>query len=147
MNIHSFMNSVLHFETSGFRPSHYAAPNLLSDQQEDVEADDIPTPRKKFVNTMRGSCFSEINFDDLPFEFSHVKDKCKLEEQCDKGGSKTVGEVITVKTNDIKDASSSRFDMDKYVELQNDDQLLFEKWRNQKLTNSGRLLLCRNMFT
>ncbi|KAL9999552.1 hypothetical protein Hdeb2414_s0474g00901471 [Helianthus debilis subsp. tardiflorus] len=41
----------------------------------EFEADVIPPPRHKFVNTMRGSCFSEISFDDLPLEFSQVKDE------------------------------------------------------------------------
>ncbi|KAJ0536615.1 hypothetical protein HanIR_Chr09g0443541 [Helianthus annuus] len=126
----------------------------------ELEADVIPPPRHKFVNTKRGSCFSEISFDDLPLEFSEVKDephKCKLEDpQHDKDGSKTVGEVLPVDITDVSPIKTrlketrcqpgSRFDMSKYSELQNSEQLLFDKWREQKLINSGGLSLCRNAF-
>ncbi|KAI3785844.1 hypothetical protein L1987_44970 [Smallanthus sonchifolius] len=79
----------------------------------ELEADVIPIPRNKFVNTMRGSCSPEISFNDLPFEFSQVKDDdnnsephtCKLEDLRDKGGSKIVGEVFPIETKDINDVS------------------------------------------
>nr|XP_043618414.1 uncharacterized protein LOC122590142 [Erigeron canadensis] len=74
-----------------------------------------PTPGCKFVNTMRGSCFTAISFDDLVLEFSPVREminkpqKCKLdlsdkmalEDQQDKGSSKIIREVLSVKNDDI----------------------------------------------
>ncbi|KAI7740384.1 hypothetical protein M8C21_012731, partial [Ambrosia artemisiifolia] len=126
---------------------------MLEPVQSKIEPDVIPPLRHKFVNTMRGSCFSEISFEDLPLEFSQVKDdnfECKLEDQQhDKSGSKIVEEVLPVDISDLNSVSPistqlkeakcqqrSRFDMSKYNELQNSEQLSFEQWREQKLISS-----------
>ncbi|XP_059657312.1 uncharacterized protein LOC132303884 [Cornus florida] len=39
----------------------------------------------------------------------------------------------------------SQFDMDRYIELQRDEDLLLERWREQNKINSGGLLLCSNV--
>ncbi|PWA81067.1 hypothetical protein CTI12_AA191920 [Artemisia annua] len=136
------------------------------------EPDVIPSPAHNFVNTTRGSSFSEICFHDLPLDFSLVKDdiyelqSSKLEDQEDVDGSKIIREVFpleigdtglswlkweigdisrfTTQTNEEKSRPRSAFDMQKYVEIQNNEQNLFENWRERKSISSGGLLLCRN---
>lgn len=38
------------------------------------------------------------------------------------------------------------FDMDEYESLKSNEDLLFERWRQQNRINSGGLLLCGNIF-
>ncbi|PSR96755.1 Sister chromatid cohesion protein PDS5 B like [Actinidia chinensis var. chinensis] len=40
----------------------------------------------------------------------------------------------------------SRFDMDRYLELKRDEDLMFERWKEQHRISSGDLLLCSNAF-
>ncbi|XP_057488785.1 uncharacterized protein LOC130774733 isoform X2 [Actinidia eriantha] len=40
----------------------------------------------------------------------------------------------------------SRFDMDRYLELKRDEDLVFERWKEQHRISSGGLLLCSNAF-
>ncbi|PWA42685.1 hypothetical protein CTI12_AA544580 [Artemisia annua] len=135
--------------------------------------DVIPSPAHNFVNTTRGSSFSEICFHDLPLDFSLVKvdihESSKLEDQEDVDGSKIIREVFpleigdtslswlkweigdisrfTTQTNEEKSRPRSAFDMQKYVEIQNDEQHLFENWREQnqlvQVVNCFVEIICR----
>nr|GEX57639.1 HXXXD-type acyl-transferase family protein [Tanacetum cinerariifolium] len=68
--------------------------------------DVVPSPAHKFVNTTRGSSFSDICFHDLPLDFSLVKDNIhepknsKVEDQHDVDGSKIIREVLPVEIGD-----------------------------------------------
>ncbi|PWA43741.1 HXXXD-type acyl-transferase family protein [Artemisia annua] len=107
--------------------------------------DVIPSPAHNFVNTTRGSSFSEICFHDLPLDFSLVKDdihevqSSKLEDQEDVDGSKIIREVFpleigdtslswlkwdigdisrfTTQTNEEKSRPRSAFDMQKSLQI------------------------------
>ncbi|GKC67176.1 hypothetical protein Tco_1099774 [Tanacetum coccineum] len=135
--------------------------------------DVVPSPAHKFVNTTRGSSFTEICFHDLPLDFSPDKDNIhepknnKVEDQQDVDGSKIIREVLPVEIGDTnlpwlkweigdispftsqtkeeKSRPRSALDMKKYVEIQNNEQLFFENWRERKSISSGGLLLCRNL--
>ncbi|GKE10742.1 hypothetical protein Tco_1414293 [Tanacetum coccineum] len=134
--------------------------------------DVVPSPAHKSVNTTRGSSFTEICFHDLPLDFSPDKDNIhepknsKVEDQQDVDGSKIIREVLPVEIGDTnlpwhkweigdispftsqtkeeKSRPRSALDMKKYVEIQNNEQIFFENWRERKSISSGGLLLCRN---
>ena len=57
-----------------------------------------------------------------------------------------IGDIspFTSQTKEEESRPRSAFDMQKYVEIQNNEQLLFESWWERKLISSGGLSLCRN---
>ncbi|KAI3773564.1 hypothetical protein L1987_48094 [Smallanthus sonchifolius] len=65
----------------------------------------VPTPRRKFVNTVRGSDFSEISLDDLAIEFFSGKDNSS--EVDDESVSSRSSRPVRVKS-EISPASSQR---------------------------------------
>ncbi|KAL8111605.1 hypothetical protein AgCh_019358 [Apium graveolens] len=48
------------------------------------------------------------------------------------------------KTKEAEKPQQSRFDMDGYLELQRNEELLYERWRQRDRISAGHLLLCGN---
>ncbi|XP_058195039.1 uncharacterized protein LOC131311562 [Rhododendron vialii] len=47
---------------------------------------------------------------------------------------------------EVESHQRSEFDMDRYLNLKREEDLLFERWRERNHISSGGLLLCRNTF-
>ncbi|KVH98135.1 hypothetical protein Ccrd_023632 [Cynara cardunculus var. scolymus] len=60
--------------------------------REEIEPGVLPTPRRKFVNTVRGSGFPEISLDDLAIEFFSGKENSS-EVEDESGSSRNSGPV------------------------------------------------------
>ncbi|KAI3737401.1 hypothetical protein L2E82_27402 [Cichorium intybus] len=64
--------------------------------QAEIDSAVLPTPRRKFVNTVRGSDFPEISLDDLAIEFFSGKDNSS--EVDDESGSSRSSRPVRVKS-------------------------------------------------
>ncbi|KAI3684444.1 hypothetical protein L6452_33668 [Arctium lappa] len=76
---------------------------------EDIEPGVLPTPRRKFVNTVRGSGFPEISLDDLAIEFFSGKENSS-EVEDESGSSRNSGPVRVIKSeiSPVTTSSSQR---------------------------------------
>ncbi|KAK1377314.1 Major capsid [Heracleum sosnowskyi] len=69
------------------------------------------------------------------------------QESCSPGlVSHSINSRLDVQSNskEVEKLQQSRFDMDGYLELQRNEELLFERWRQRDRISSGCLLLCGN---
>ncbi|CAK9143464.1 unnamed protein product [Ilex paraguariensis] len=62
------------------------------------------------------------------------------------GHTMDTGEGSGSKSRDLGSTESSHFDMNAYLQLQTDEDLLFERWKGRQRISSGGLLLCNNLF-
>ncbi|XP_057472445.1 uncharacterized protein LOC130761021 [Actinidia eriantha] len=62
------------------------------------------------------------------------------------GHSLSTDEAAGSILKEIASPPRSRFDTDRYLELKRDEDLVFERWKEQHRISSGGLLLCSNAF-
>ncbi|KAL6973088.1 hypothetical protein U1Q18_027261 [Sarracenia purpurea var. burkii] len=60
--------------------------------------------------------------------------------------SLSAGEGTGSMLKEVGSHQMSNFDMDRYVKLEREEDLLFERWRERHKIDSGGLLLCSNAF-
>lgn len=81
--------------TSSYSKAHRRSRSLSRFSRpipEEIEPGVLPTPRRKFVNTVRGSGFPEISLDDLAIEFFSGKENSS-EVEDESGSSRNSGPV------------------------------------------------------
>ncbi|XP_052625497.1 uncharacterized protein LOC111881415 isoform X2 [Lactuca sativa] len=84
----------------------------------EIDSGVLPTPRRKFVNTVRGSDFPEISLDDLAIEFFSGKDNSS--EVDDESGSSRSSRPVRVKS-EISPVLGSSQRRGRSVSRRNDD--------------------------
>ena len=54
----------------------------------------------------------------------------------------TTANSTNARGSKFKETKVARFDMDKYLELEKTEELLFDSWRDRSMISYGGLLLC-----